>query len=187
MFMMLSLDGYFEGPNRDLSWHNVDDEFNGFAVEMLRDADLFIYGRKMYEVMANFWPEAANDPSMSVENKEIAHRINSTNKIVFSKTLKSVEERENWKNVRLLSEFNAEEMRRLKEQPGKNIWVGGSELALSFINAGLIDEFWFMFSPVIVGNGTTIFKGLGRKLKLELFSTRQFKSGNVLVCYRPAK
>lgn len=185
-YMLVSADGYFEGPNHDISWHNVDDEFNRFAVEMLRGADLFIYGRRMYQLMEGFWPGAAKDPSLSEENKEIAHMINTTPKIVVSRTLKSAEEAENWKNVRLVHEFDADEVRRLKAQPGKNIWVGGSELACSFVKEGLIDEFWLMVNPVILGKGTPILGGLGRKLELELIKTRQFKSGNVLNCYRPA-
>jgi dihydrofolate reductase len=185
MFMVLSIDGYFEGPNHDLSWHKVDDEFNRFAVDMLRGADLFIYGRRTYEVMEGAWPKMAKDPNLSKENQEIAYRINNTNKIVFSKTLKGVEEKENWKNVRLFNEFKPEAIQDLKRQQGKNIWVGGSELALSFINAGLIDEFWFMVNPVAIGNGTPIFKGLEGKLELQLIRARTFKSGNVLLYYKP--
>ncbi len=185
MFMMLSLDGYFEGPNHDLSWHNVDDEFNRFAVDMLRGADLFIYGRRMYQVMEEAWPRMAKDPGLSRENKEIAYLINNTPKIVISRTLNNVEEREDWKNIRLSNRFDADEVRRLKEQPGKNIWVGGSELAVAFVKEHLIDEFWFMINPVIIGKGTPILNGLGRKFDLELISSKQFRSGNLLLCYKP--
>lgn len=185
MFMMLSLDGYFEGPNHDLSWHNVDDEFNRFAVDMLRGADLFIYGRRMYQVMEEAWPRMAKDPGLSRENKEIAYLINNTPKIVISRTLNNVEEREDWKNIRLSNRFDADEVRRLKEQPGKNIWVGGSELAVAFVKEHLIDEFWFMINPVIIGKGTPILNGLGRKFGLELISSKQFRSGNLLLCYKP--
>jgi dihydrofolate reductase len=187
LFMMLSLDGYFEGPNHDISWHNVDDEFSRFALEQLKEADLFLYGRRMYQLMENFWPKAVNDINMSKENLEIANLINNTAKIVFSKTLQKVEEKENWKNVRLFHEFNPEEITRPKQQPGKSIWVGGSDLALSFIKARLIDEFRFMINPIVIGNGTPIFKGLDSKLNLELVKTRKFNSGNVLLYYKPGK
>jgi dihydrofolate reductase len=185
VYMSLSVDGYFEGRDHDLSWHNVDDEFNRFAVELLSDADLFIYGRRVYELMKSFWPGAADDMTMSKENIEIARLLNHTPKIVYSRTLDRVEEKKNWKNVELKREFDPEEIRRLKNAPGKSIWVGGSELAVTFLKADLIDECMFMITPVVVGAGTPIFKGLDRSLRLELIGSRTFKSGNVLLNYRP--
>ncbi len=185
LFMTLSLDGYFEGPNHDLSWHNVDDEFNKFAIEQLKQADLFLWGRRMYQTMENFWPGAAEDPKTSKDNLEIARLINTTPKIVFSRTLANVEEKENWRNLKLIRNFDSDEIKRLKEQRGKGMWVGGSELAVFFIKAGLIDEFRFMVNPVTIGAGTPIFKGLDSKLRLELINTRAFRSGNVLLCYKP--
>ena len=187
LFMMVSLDGYFEGPNHDLSWHNVDDEFNRFALEQLKDADLFLYGRRMYQLMESFWPKAEEDTSMSKENLEIARLINNTDKIVFSKTLKKVSESKNWKNVRLIHDFDPKEITRLKKQSGKGIWVGGSDLAVSFAKAGLIDEFRLMVNPVFVGAGRTLLGGYGDRLKLRLTGTRSFKSGNVLLTYVPQK
>jgi dihydrofolate reductase len=185
VYMSLSVDGYFEGRDHDLSWHNVDDEFNRFAVELLSDADLFIYGRRVYELMKSFWPGAADDMTMSKENIEIARLLNHTPKIVYSRTLDRVEQKKNWKNVELKREFDPEEIRRLKNAPGKSIWVGGSELAVTFLKADLIDECMFMITPVVVGAGTPIFKGLDRSLRLELIGSRTFKSGNVLLNYRP--
>jgi dihydrofolate reductase len=187
LFMTLSLDGYFEGPHHDLSWHNVDDEFNRFAIEQLKEADIIMYGRRTYQLMEASWPKAAKDPSMSKENLEIAELINNANKMVFSRTLEKVEEKENWKNISLVHKFDPEEIKRLKGQPGKGIGVSGSDLALSFIKAGLIDEFRFMITPVVIGQGTPIFKGLGSKLELEHEKTRTFESGNTLLIYKPAK
>ena len=185
--MTLSLDGYFEGPNHDLSWHKVDDEFNEFAIEQLKEADLLLFGRRTYQLMEAFWPKAAKDRAMSKENLEIAMLMNNANKIVFSRTLKKVEKTESWKNAKLVHEFDPEAIRRLKEQPGKGIWVGGSDLAVSFVKAGLIDEFRFMINPVVIGEGTPIFEGIHGKLNLELIKTRRFDSGNILLYYKPAK
>jgi dihydrofolate reductase len=187
LFMTVSLDGYFEGPNHDLSWHNVDDEFNKFAIDQLEEADLILFGRRTYQLMEAYWPKAAKDPTISKENLEVANLINNANKIVFSRTLAQVEEKENWKNVKLVREFDPSEIRRLKEQPGKGMSVGGSDLAVSFIKAGLVDEFRFMVNPVVIGEGTPIFKGMGSKLNLELVRTRTFRSGNVLLYYRPSR
>lgn len=187
LFMTLSLDGYFEGIGHDISWHNVHDDTNKFAIEQLKEVDLFIFGRRIYQIMEDAWLKIAEDPATSKDNIEIARLINTTNKFVFSKTLDVVSEKNNWRNVKLIHEFDAEEIRRLKDQPGKEISVGGSDLALSFIKAGLIDEFRFMIAPVALGAGTPIFKGLECKLDLELIKTRTFESGNILLYYKPAK
>jgi dihydrofolate reductase len=185
VYMSLSLDGYFEGRDHDLSWHNVDDEFNTFAVELLSGTDLFIYGRRMYELMESFWPGAPDDPTVSKEDLEIARSLNHTPKIVYSRTLDRVVENKNWTNVELKRDFDPEAIRRLKKEPGKAIGVGGSELAVAFLKAGLIDECVFMMTPVVVGTGTPIFKGLDHRLGLELIGSRTFKSGNLLITYRP--
>lgn len=188
VFITVSLDGYFEGPNHDLSWHNVDEEFNKFIVDSwLNELDLFMWGRRTYQLMESFWPKAANDSRMSRENLEVARLMNTTPKIVFSRTLKEVKESDNWKNITLAKKFDPEEIRRMKAQSGKGIWVGGSELAVSFIKEGLVDEFRIMVMPVVIGKGTTLFKGIENKLKLELIKTRQFKSGNILLHYKPAR
>jgi len=183
----LSLDGYFEGLNHDLSWHNVDDEFNKFAIEQLRETGLILFGRRTYQLMEGFWPKAAVDPETSPDNQEIARLINNAEKIVFSRTLDSVRETENWRNVKLRRKVDPVEIRRLKEMPGRDIWVGTSDLAVSFIKEGLIDEFRFMINPVVVGGGRRIFERLNRKLNLELMESRKFDSGNVLLYYRPRR
>ena len=183
--MMLSLDGYFEGPNRDLSWHNVDKEFHMFTIKQMKEVDLIIFGRRTYQTMESFWPQAQDDPKMSKENLIVARLMNRMNKIVVSRTLNKIREHKNWKNVKIVHKFDPKEIMRIKKQSGKVIWVGGSNLALSFIKAGLIDEFRFTINPVVIGAGTRIFGGLDRQLKLELIKTRKFRSGNVMHYYRP--
>jgi dihydrofolate reductase len=185
MFMSLSLDGYFEGPNHDISWHVVDDEFNKFAIEQLRKTDLFLWGRRIYQLMEGYWPRTAEDPLTSSDDREIARLMNNTEKIVFSKTLDRVEETKNWKVTKLIHEFDPKEIRRLKAQPGKEIGVGGPDLSTSLMKDGLIDELRLMINPVAIGEGTPIFQGLKGRVKLELLETRKFSSGNVLLCYRP--
>ena len=186
-FTTLSLDGYFEGPNHDISWHNVDSDLNEFAIEQLKEADIIMFGRRTYQLMENSWPKIANDTTTSEQNLEVARLINNINKIVFSRTMNKIEERENWRNVKLVRNFDPREIERLKKQPGGSICVGGSNLALSFIETGLIDEFRFMINPIVIGEGTTLFKGLRTKLDLELVSTRKFESGNVLLYFKPTK
>lgn len=183
MFMNVSLDGYFEGENHDLSWHNVDSEFNDFAIEMLRNIGLMLFGRRTYELMESFWPGAEIDPKETPDNIEVARLMNNIPKMVISKSLKSVKESRNWKNVSLRNNLDVDEIRKLKQEPGKDIWAGGSELVTSLLKEGLMDELWIMVMPVVVGSGTPLFKGLDSKMKFQLTKTRQFRSGNVLLVY----
>lgn len=185
LFLSLSLDGYFEGSNHDLSWHNVDDEVIKFAIQQLKETDLYLWGRRIYQNMEAVWPKMAVDPSASKDSLEIARLLNNTPKIVFSRTLKSVKETKNWKNVELVRELDLEGIRRLKRQAGKDIGVGGPNLALALVKAGLVDEFRFMMVPVLIGRGTSISEGMLGKTELEFVKTRRFDSGNLLLYYRP--
>jgi dihydrofolate reductase len=185
MFMTISLDGFFEGRDHDISWHNVDDEVKKFAIEQLRETDTILFGRRTYELFEGFWPKAADDPKISKDNLEIARLINNMNKVVFSKTLTKLEEKENWRNVRLIRDVNPEEIKRWKQESGKDLDIGGSNLAVSFAQLGLIDEIRIMVDSIVLGEGTRLFEGIKDKLNLSLLKTRTFKSGNVLLYYQP--
>ena len=179
--MMVSLDGYFEGENHDLSWHNVDSEFVDFAVEQTGSSDTLLFGRRTYELMADFWP-TENARTMDPKTAEI---MNDTSKIVFSKTLKSVKESEHWKNIKLVSQNPAEEIKKLKEQKGLDIAIlGSNNLMVSILNQNVIDEFRIMINPIAIGSGTPLFHGIKNKLNLKLIKTREFKNGNVLLVYK---
>lgn len=186
LFMMVSLDGYFEGSNHDLSWHVVDQEFNRFAVEQLNQIGTLLFGRVTYHLFEDYWPKARRDPTTSKENLEIARMIDDVEKIVFSRTLAKVKETDDWKNVRLIREAQPEEIKRLKHQSGKDIAIFGSnDLATNFLRMGLIDELRIIVNPVVIGNGNPLFKGMTDHLKLNLLRTKTFRSGNVLHYYRP--
>ena len=105
LFMMVTLDGFFEGPNGEIDWHNVDQEFNKFAIEQLDSVDILLFGRKTYELMASYWPT----PAAATDDPIVADKMNRLPKIVFSKTLSSVE----WQNTRLVKENVAEEVAKL--------------------------------------------------------------------------
>ena len=154
----------------------MDDEFNAYAVEMLKASDVLIMGRRTYELMAGYWPTAAdNDPVV----KEL---MNSTPKLVFSRTLKKVD----WQNSRLAAGSIADEVARLKQLPGDGVLpVGGSELAASFLEKGLMDELHIILTPILLGGGKTVFEGIKKRYPLRLLSTKKFKSGNVVVAYEP--
>lgn len=174
--MSVSVDGYIEGPNHALDWHLVDDEFNAYSVEMLKASDVLIMGRRTYELMARYWPtDTANDPI-------VKEQMNSTAKLVFSRTLKKVP----WQNSHLATGSIAEEVTRLKQLPGDGVLpVGGSELAASCLELGLIDELRIILTPVLLGAGTTVFDGITKRYALRLLTTRTFKSGIVVVIYEP--
>ena len=177
-FMMVTLDGFFEGPNHSIDWHNVDEEFNTFANAQLDSVDMLLFGRITYELMAAYWPT----PSAAKDDPEIAKKMNQTPKIVFSRTLKSA----TWQNTRLIKENIAEEISKLKAEPGKDlILFGSSNLSVTLIQSGLIDEFRIMVNPVVLGKGTTLFNGIRERLNLRLLTTQTFHSGNVLLYYQP--
>ncbi len=176
--MLTSLDGYFEGPNREIDWHNVDEEFNEFAIDQLNSVDTILFGRVTYELMRRYWPT-----KQAIENDPIvAGKMNCLEKIVFSRTLDKVE----WQNSRLVKENAAAEIARLKEQIGKDMIIfGSSDLATTLIPEGLIDEYRIMVNPIVLGKGKSLFKGLKDRLKLKLMKTQTFRSGNVLLYYQP--
>jgi dihydrofolate reductase len=175
---LTSLDGYYEGPNREIDWHNIDAEFNDFAFSFLNTVDTLIFGRVTYELMARYWPT----PEALKHDQVVAEKMNSLSKIVFSKTLKKAV----WNNTRLVNGLITPEIVQLKLQPGKDIAIfGSSDLALHFIPNGLIDEFHILINPVILGDGKPLFKGLKEKLKLKLLKSKTFNSGNVLLYYEP--
>lgn len=177
---MISLDGFFEGPNHDLSWHNVDQEFNEFAINQLDASDTLVFGGRTYRMMADFWP---SDEGLR-DDPEVAKRMNSLPKIVFSRSLKSAD----WQNSELHTGNVAEVITALKRQAGKDIAVfGSSNLCLSLIEAGVLDELRIMVNPLVLGSGSRLFEGLKSQLKLELVSSANFDSGNVLLTYRVIK
>jgi len=180
LFNMVTLDGFFEGPNHEIDWHNVDEEFNDFAIEQINRVDVLLFGRMTYEGMASYWPT----PAAISDDPIVAKKMNTMPKIVFSKTLEKVE----WQNTRLIKENIAEEISKLKQQPGKDLIIFGSaDLAATFIQHGLMDEYRIMVNPVVLGNGQPLFKGIKDQLKLKLLETRVFRSGNVLLYYADKK
>jgi len=173
---MVSLDGYIEGPNGELDWHNVDEEFNDYAICMLQKVDTLLFGRKTYEMMAAYWPS-----DYAVENDPVvAEKMNTLDKIVVSSTM----EHAGWTNTRLIKENAAAEIMKLKQEAGKDIALfGSSGLALTLIKENLVDEYRIITTPTALGSGKSIFEGLDSKLDLKLSKTWIFNSGNVLNYY----
>ena len=172
---LMSLDGFFEGLNHELDWFVRDEEFFAYAREMLRAVDTIIFGRVTYQHMAAYWPSAAKD--------EIADAMNHLPKIVFSKTLDKAE----WNNSRLVKADAAEEISKLKQQPGKDMVILGSAmLASALLQKGLIDEYRVILTPILIGAGYPLFKGIHSRIRLKLTRTKLLSSGVAVLYYQKA-
>jgi len=178
-FEMVTLDGFFAGPNGEIDWHNVDEEFNEFAIDQLDSLGALLFGRVTYQLMASYWPT----PVALTDDPIVAGKMNAIPKIVFSQTL----DRAEWENSRLVTDDAAEAIAQIKQQPDKDAAIFGSGgLVSSLAQAGLIDEYRLIVNPVVLGNGTPLFKGVQAAIPLKLLKTRTFHSGNVLLYYAPA-
>ena len=178
VFNFITLDGYFEGPNHDISWHRHGVEETEYAAQMLALGSVLLFGRITYELMASYW----TTPHATEQDPRVAQAMNRAEKIVFSRTLQKA----NWNNTTLLKENVADQMRRMKQTPGKDMTLLGSGSVLTqFADEGLIDEYQIMVDPLLLGAGTPIGKGLRQRRNLRLMMTKSFRSGSVLLCYQP--
>ena len=175
--MGVSLDGFIAGPDGEIDWSAPDEELHRFHNQQARETGAQLYGRRLYETM-RYWETAEENPAAPENELEFARIWKDTPKIVFSKTLEEVEG-----NARLVRDSVGEEVAKLKEQPGKNLAVGGAGLASTLMKLGLIDEYRLFVSPVVLGGGTPYFPALDERIDLELVETRTFGSRVVYVRY----
>jgi dihydrofolate reductase len=173
----VSLDGFIAGPDGGFDWAAPDEELHRFHNEQARELGAHLYGRRLYELM-RFWETAGEDPSATEVIREFAEIWKATPKVVFSTTLEQVEG-----NARLVRDDAGKEVARLKEEPGKDLAVGGAGLASTLIRRGLVDEYRIFVNPVVVGGGTPFFPSLDERIDLELVETRTFGSRVVYVRY----
>jgi dihydrofolate reductase len=177
---MVSLDGFVEGPNRELDWGMVDEELHTYINDQQREIDTYLFGRRMYEVMV-YWDTADTDPSNPEYVLEFARIWKNIHKIVFSKTLEHVQG-----NATLSKGNIVEEIAKLKAMPGKDMSIGGATIAAALIQLGLIDEYQLFINPVILGSGTPMFQALDHQTNLRLIETKTFSSGVIFLRYQPA-
>ena len=174
--LSVSLDGFFEGPDHDLSWHLVDDELHTHFNEELRPMSAFLDGRVSYEGMAEFWPTADQDPDSPAPMVEFAGIWRDMPKIVYSRTL----EHADW-NATIVRRVDPDEVRALKEQPGGDMALGGADLMATFRELDLIDEYRLYVNPVLLGTGRHLFGPFDTRTELRLVETRTFGNGVVLL------
>ncbi|MFL5906310.1 MAG: dihydrofolate reductase family protein [Solirubrobacterales bacterium] len=178
--MGVSLDGFVAGPDGEIDWSAPDEELHRFHNEQAREVGTELYGRRIYETM-RVWKDIDDQSSAPEVELEFARIWKDIPKVVFSTTLQRVEG-----NARLASGDAAEEVAKLKEEPGKDLAVGGAGLASTLIKLGLVDEYRLFVSPVVLGGGTPYFPALDEQVNLELLETRTFGSRVVYLRYRPA-
>jgi dihydrofolate reductase len=174
--MSMSMDGFVSGPNGELDWifRHIDQESTAFGVAQLWDAGVHAMGRATYGDMAAHWPTST---------EPWAPPMNEIPKVVFSRTLKDAP----WGPTRILGGDLAEEVARLKSEPGKNILAhGGARFAQALTRLGLVDEYWLLVHPVALGGGLAMFKELPKPLDLKLVSVKTFSGGPIAKTYRPA-
>ena len=170
----VSLDGFAD--------HTVtiaDDELHDFFTSQLDNIDIGLFGRVTYQLMESYWPNAHNDPDATESMLRFADKLNGIPKIVFSHTLQKA----SWQNTKLIKDNIVEEVIKLKNQSGKVLSVGGIRTCQEFMRLGLIDEFWLLVQPVIIGKGRKLFDGHDYKINVNLIDTISFKSGVVVLHY----
>jgi len=178
VFNFTSLNGYYKGLNSDISWHRHGTEEAEFSAESMQAKNVLLFGRITYEMMVSFWPT----PLALEQVPKQAESINAAEKIVFSTTLQTA----SWNNTRVINGTLVDEIRKLKQASTHDMTILGSgSIVTQCADAGLIDEYQVMLDPVVLGDGGVMFKGLKQKLDLELLSVKTFKSGTVLLSYKP--
>jgi dihydrofolate reductase len=181
VFNFITLNGFYKGPSEDISWHHhgsEGSEENEYGKEGVQQDNIILFGRVTYEMMKSYWPT----PMAKEQNPVMAEGMNKATKIVFSKKLKKAD----WENTQVINENMVSYVKKLKQTATKDIIILGSGCITSQLtDAGLIDEYQFMIDPVAIGSGTAIFNGIKDQLDLELISSRAFKSGVLLLTYKP--
>jgi dihydrofolate reductase len=171
----LTLDGCF-----DHTHGAPDEEVGKYSMDLVRDAGLLVFGRKTYEIMVPYWPDIAKSDTEDKMDKDFAETFVSKKKVVFSRSLASAEA----DNTRIVRTNLRDEVLKLKQEPGKDILVGGVDIPSQLIALGLVDEFYFFIQPIFAGNGKRLFEGIRlEKLRLKLVETSTFKAGSVLLHY----
>ncbi|WP_240035285.1 dihydrofolate reductase family protein [Neobacillus notoginsengisoli] len=184
LFMHVSLDGYASDSNGGLGWIPYNEELVKYADEIVSEVGAPVYGRTTYQLMESYWPKMLDNPNASRHDMEHAKWLQDVKKIVISGTMDKVE----WNNTMLIKDNIAEEIKVLKEQPGKNLVIFGSPgAAKTLLGFGLIDEFLLTICPVVLGDGKSVFDGGGEKIKFKLLSSRTFKSGIIATRYELEK
>jgi dihydrofolate reductase len=172
--MHVSLDGFAAAQDRALDWVKHDDEMFDLVGQFTDEADSALYGRVTYQMMEQYWPTAADQPSATKHDKEHSRWYNNVTKIVLSRSMRGNQ----LKNTMIVSDNVLSEIQKLKQQPGKNILIFGSPSAAhALMESNLIDDFWLFVNPIILGQGIPLFPEMKNRIKLQLLKTKEFACG----------
>jgi dihydrofolate reductase len=183
--IQLSLDGFVCGHQGEMDWMvwDWDDVVKQYVTELTNSADTFLMGRATGEGMAVYWPTVASNPESGEEERWMADKLNSSPKVIFSKTITHI----NWTNARIANDI-VEEVKELKKEPGKDILIyGGADIVSAFIRENLIDEYHLFINPVVIGKGRTIYANVKQNMKLKLLHATPSATGIVIMTYVPEK
>ena len=170
----MTLDGYC-----DHTAGIADDELHNHYTDLLRHAGTLLYGRITYQLMEGFWPGVVKTPTGNKALDDFALGMDRVPKVVFSRTLHSVD----WKSAKLASKSLEEEVLELRNQPGKDIYAGSPSIIVALTQLGLIDEYQLCVHPVILGSGLPLFKNISDSIVLNLLKTKTFGSGAIVLYY----
>jgi dihydrofolate reductase len=176
--MLVSLDGYVAGPDGSIDFAIPDEALHRVANDGIREAEIELYGRRMWDTMAAYWPTADQEPDAHELEREFAELWQAVEKVVFSRSLTEVDH-----DARLVRDDPVEEIRKLKEQHGGPMAISGPTVAAPVIRAGLVDEYQLFLHPVVLGGGLPYLPPLEAKLELELAEQRRFASGVTFLRY----
>ena len=177
--MHVSLDGFVCGPKGEMNWIKLSDDLWDHVTTVTDRADTALYGAVTYRMMEDYWPTAAEQPDASQHDIDHSKWANSVEKFVFSKE----DLHPSWQHTTVIHGNVAEEMARLKALPGKDmLMLGSPTLAHSFMELGLIDEFYINVNPIVIGSGKPLFKDA--QIGLELVSSKELSTGVVALHYK---
>jgi dihydrofolate reductase len=179
--MSVSLDGYVEGPNHDVSWMRVDSPQDWDDLfKMLEGVDLLLLGGGMFEEYRDYWKQALTNSKASANEVKYARWAEKHKHVVFSKSIKNPQ----WENTSVNTENAIEEVKKIKSQPGKDIYVvGGAKFASAILDAGLVDELRLVVNPWLLGDGKSLYNGNRTRHSLKLIETKKMEGDTVLVRY----
>ena len=179
-FMHISLDGFVAGLNGEMDWIKVDEEIFDYVGKRISEGDTALYGRVTYQMMESYWPGAGDQPGATRHDKQHSAWYNKVTKVVLSKTMQGVK----LPNVQIISNDVANEIIKLKKAPGKDILIFGSPTAVhSLMKENLPDEYWLFVNPILLGQGTSLFKDIRERTKLKFIASDTFSSGVVCLHY----
>lgn len=172
--MNMTLDGFC-----DHTAGIADEEIHQHYADMLKGAGALLYGRVTYQLMEDYWPSVVKTPTGDKSTDEFAVAIDNSKKIVYSRTLKSV----TWKNTVLKHEIDKDELKAMSRETTAPILVGSPGLIVSLTNLDLIDEYQLNINPILLGSGKALFAKLKHRVDLELYHTKKFNCGAIILYY----